>query len=103
MSIPENITIELTSLQAQVTAAVPLEDANHATITALQLNAGNLVADVQAALVAPTVLDTWIAPTEPTTIISGVLDVVTAATDNSDLSLLRGVTGRVAANLDQFT
>ena len=103
MSIPANITTELTSLQAQVAAAAPLANATHATKVALQLNAGQLVADVQSALVAPSnLLDTWIAPTDPVVIISGVLGLLTASQDQNNLSLMRGVTGRAASNLDQL-
>src|SRR4051812_14052839 len=99
--IPSNITTELESLQAQVNAALPLNQASFPTIKALQLNAGNLIIDIQAALVAPSILDTWIAPLDAASIISGFNIVVTAAEDLNQLSLLRGVTGRVAANLNQ--
>jgi hypothetical protein len=102
MSIAANITAELASLQAQVAAATPLAQASHASKTALQLNAGKLVADVQAALVAPSLLDTWSPPGDPISIIAGVNVVVTASLDQSDLALMRGVVGRAASNLDQL-
>ena len=103
MSIPANITAELASLQAQVTAASPLRSASFATVKALQLNAANLVADVQAALIAPdNTLDTYVATADPVAIISGVLGLLDAALDQSNLALMRGVTGRVASNLDQL-
>lgn len=101
--IPANITTELATLQAQVTAAAPLTSASHATITALKLNAGQLVADVQSALVAPdNLLDTWAAPIDAPSIVVGFAGVLSAGQDQSNLSLMRGVTGRVASNLDQL-
>lgn len=102
MTIPASITTALASLEAQVQTAVPLNNASHATITALQLNAGNLVSSIQAALTASNVLDTWAAPSDPVSIISGVLNVVSVAVDQNQLSLMRGVTGRAASNLDQL-
>lgn len=97
-----SITTELESLQAQVKAALPLNQASFPTIKALQLNARNLVTDIQAALVAPSTLDTWVAPVDVGSIIPGVNAAVTAGEDQNQLSLLRGVTGRVSANLDQL-
>ncbi len=102
MSIPANITAEATALRAQVAANQPLANASSATKTAMQLNAGNLVADVQAALTAKTVLDTFTAPVDAASIITGFQAVVQAGEDSSDLSLMRGVVGRVASNLDQL-
>lgn len=103
MSIPANIVSELASLQAQVAAASPLSQATHATIVALQLNATQLVADVQTALTAPNnLLDTWTAPPDPGAMVSGILSVLTAAQDQNTLSYMRGVTGRAASNLEQL-
>jgi hypothetical protein len=114
MSIPSKITTELSSLQAQVTAAMPLNNAPFATIKAMQLNAGNLVNDIQSALTTTTLipnivlttdsvlLDTWVAPIDPISIVTGFNAVVTAGDNQSDLSLMRGVVGRVASNLDQL-
>jgi hypothetical protein len=103
MTVPANITAELTSLQAQVSAASPLTSASRATVTALQLNATQLVGDVQAALVAPNnTLDTWVIPVDPVAIINGIEGLVTASQDQSNLALMRGLTGRVASNLDQL-
>jgi hypothetical protein len=102
MAISSTITAALTSIQAQVAAAEPLANAPHATIVALQLNAANLVASIQRALTAPSILDTYVAPPDPVVIISGVLQLSTAATDEANLSLMRGVTGRAASNLDQL-
>jgi hypothetical protein len=102
MTISTTITAELASLQAQVIAAAPLANASHATIVALQLNAGQLVADVQAALLAPTNLDNWIAPADPAAIASALTGIYGQGLDQSNLSLMRGVTGRAASNLDQL-
>jgi hypothetical protein len=101
--IPANVTTALNSLQTQVAAASPLEKASTPTITALQLNADALVTLIDNALTAAADgLDSWIAPSEVLNIISGVLTSQTAAIDQSNLALMRGVCGRVAANLDQL-
>lgn len=102
MTIPANITTEWNAVQAQVIAASPLANASYATIKAIQLNAGNLVADIQSALVSTSTLDSWSAPSDPSSIITGFEAVVEAADDQSDLSLLRGIAGRAASNLDQL-
>lgn len=100
--IPASITTALQSLEAQVLAASPLINASQSTITALQLNAGNLVANIQTTLTASSLLDTWIAPSDAPTMITGVLNVVIAANDQNTLSLMRGVVGRATSNLDQL-
>ena len=102
MTISASITTALTSLQAQAAAAQPLANASQATRTALKLNAGALVADIQTALVASSLLDTWTPSTDPAVIVAGVNSVVTAAQDENTLSLMRGVVGRAASNLDQL-
>lgn len=114
MSIPSNISTELANLQAQVTAATPLNNAPFATIKAMQLNAANLVNDIQTALTTTTLipnivlttssllLDAWAAPVDPISMINGFGSVVVAGDDQSDLSLMRGVVGRAASNLDQL-
>jgi hypothetical protein len=102
MTISASITTALTSLQAQVAAAQPLANASQATRTALKLNAGALVADIQTALVASSLLDTWTPSTDPAVIVAGVNSVVAAAQDENTLSLMRGVVGRAASNLDQL-
>jgi hypothetical protein len=114
MTIPVNITTELTSLQAQVAAATPLNNAPFSTIKAMQLNAGNLVNDIQTALTTTTLipnivlttdavlLDTWIPPPDPISMVTGFNAVVTAGDNQSSLSLMRGVVGRAASNLDQL-
>lgn len=114
MSIPTNITTELASLESQVKAATPLNNAPFATIKAMQLNASNLVNDVQTALTTTelvpniifttdtTLLDDWAPPVDPVSMIAGVLNLLTSAQNQQQLSLMRGVVGRVASNLDQL-
>lgn len=102
MSISANIITEITFLESQVQQYTPLANAPHAAIVAMQLNAAKLVSDVQAALVATSLLDTYVAAVDQVTIISGVLTVFTAADDQANLALKRGIVGRVASNLDQF-
>lgn len=114
MSIPQNITSELQFLENQVAAATPLANAPFATIKAMQINAGNLVNDIQTALTTTTMipnlvlttdsllLDSWAPPIDPISIVNGFATVVTAAEDQNSLSLMRGVVGRAASNLDQL-
>jgi hypothetical protein len=116
MPVPTSVLTELAVLQAQVLAASPLSNASDATVEAMQLNAEQLVNDIQTALIAVSVptgtntvsvtdgslLDGWVAPIDPGTIASSLLTVDDAATNQSDLSLMRGVVGRVAANLNQI-
>lgn len=102
MSIPSNIVTELAELQAQVQAATPLGNASYATIKAMQLNAGNLVNDIATALAETSTLDTWSAPTDAPSIISGFDGIVTANDDQSNLALQGGIVGRVSLNLDQL-
>jgi hypothetical protein len=114
MSIPANITTELASLQAQVAAATPLNNAPFTTIKAMQLNAGNLVNDIQFALTTTTLipnivlttdstwLDGWSPPADPISMINGFGSVVVAGQNQNKLSLLRGVAGRAASNLSQL-
>lgn len=102
MTIATSITTALQSLINQVAAANPMASASQATRTALKLNAGNLLASIQAALVAPSILDTWSAPTDAPSMIAGVAQVYCDAQDQSNLCLMRGVVGRAASNLDQL-
>jgi len=102
MTVPANIISEQAALQAQIAAANPLSRASSATVKALQLNAENLVSDIQAALTATGIIDTWSAPVDPQVIVAGINSLVEAAGDQASLSLMRGVTGRVLANLDQL-
>jgi|SRR6516165_10242197 hypothetical protein len=102
MSIPANITAELANLQAQVTAAGPLAAASAPTLTAMQLNAAALVSDINAALAgAAGALDTWMAPTDPAAIVTGILALETNADDQASLANMAGYAGRALKNLDQ--
>lgn len=101
MAVPTNITSELAALQAQVAAAKPLQSAPFATVKAIQLNAQNLVVDIDVAVANSGTLDTWISPSDPGTIISGVLGLYGNALDQSVLSNMRGYVGRATSNLDQ--
>lgn len=102
MTVPSSITSALSSLQSQVSAAQPLANASQATRTALKLNAAALVENIQTTLTEASILDTWTAPIDPAAIVTGVLNAVTAADDQNTLSLMRGVCGRAASNLDQL-
>lgn len=101
--IPAGISTALTSLEDQVSAAQPLPQASHATLLALQLNAGALVETIDETLKATSLLDTWTPPPAAPDMASGFLTVLENGKDESALSLMRGVVGRVAANLDQIT
>lgn len=102
MTIPASIFTALTSLQTQVQQAQPLNNATRPTITAMQLNAANLIVSVQAQLVLSSLLDTFTAAVDAPTIISGVLSVLGAANDQSELATMRGIVGRVSTNLDRL-
>lgn len=102
MTIPSNITAELQNLQAQVSAATPLQNAPIAQIKAMQLNAAQLVSDIQSALTTDTLLDTWVTPLDPLAIANGFNSVVVDGQDQNTLSLVRGVVGRATSNLDQL-
>jgi hypothetical protein len=112
--IPASVTDALTSLQAQVAAALPLENATLPTIQALQLNAAALVGAIDVALAnaatmttsgtigVPAAIDTWVAPVNPEGMIAGVNALYVSAADQWNLSVMRGLVGRVATNLDQL-
>lgn len=101
--IPTSITSALTALQSQTSAASPIANAPRATLVAIQLNAANLLASMDASMTTLAgSLDTWSAPTDPPAIVSGVLGLIGNAQDESALALMRGFTGRAAKNLDQL-
>jgi hypothetical protein len=100
--IAQAIQDALAELQAQVIAASPLENAATADVKAIQLNAVDLTEALQEALVATGTLDSWSAPTDAPTIIGGYDDIVTQATDEATLALMRGVLGRVTSNVEQL-
>lgn len=103
MTLPATVTTELASLEAQVKAASPLDQASWQTVRAMQLNADQLLSDVEAAqysLIGQ--LDTWVASTQPEPIIVGVVQVYNSAVDEASITQLRGIIGRVASNLNQL-
>lgn len=102
MTIPANISSELIFLQKQVLAAGKLENAPFSTVKAIQLNAANLVADIQTTLTSASDIDTWTAPADQPGIVSGFLKVAVEATDQNTLSLMRGIVGRSLSNLNQI-
>lgn len=102
MAIPADIAAEISSLQAQVQAANPIASADHATVVAIKLNAAEIVIELQDALVAPNQLDNWTAPGDAPTIVAGINAIVQTAIDQGDISLKRGLLGRVTSNLDQI-
>lgn len=101
--IPANITTELGSLQAQVAAATPLEQASAPTIKALQLNAEQLANDCeQAEYSLAGALDAFTAPTDPEDIIQAVLGAFGNAMDEANITQMRGLVGRAVSNLNQL-
>ncbi|SRR5258708_4565548 len=112
MTIPAAITTALASLQTQVVTSTPLVNTPHSNLVAIQLNAATLTANIQTALTTTTLtslilttdstlLDKWVPPADAVTIVTGVLSVLVAAQNQNSLSLLRGVVGRAASNLNQ--
>jgi hypothetical protein len=103
VTIPANITSELAALQQQTAAAQPLASASRPTITAIQLNAGQLLSDIDVALLAAAgSLDTWTPPTDPDAIVAGILGLLESADDQAGLCNMEGYVGRAAKNLDQL-
>ena len=103
MAISAQIYTDLAALQSQINAAAPLTSASRATVTAIQLNTENLLTEIAAAQnAAAGVLDTWIAPTDPAQIISGVLGLTSSATDQWTLTDMLAFAGRANLNLEQL-
>ena len=97
------IQAELENLQAQVTAASPLTSASPPTLLAIQLNAAQLLANINTAITNGVgQLDVWIAPVDPEQIIDGVLELKWQATNQSHLVLMEGYVARSNLNLDQL-
>jgi hypothetical protein len=104
MAIPSTITADLVAFNAQVSAAAPLRSAASATLKALKLNLDDLIENVATAQnKAAGGLDTWAAPADAQAIASGVLGLVTAATDQAALTDMLALLGRANLNLDQLT
>lgn len=102
MTIPASLQAEVIALNTAFLAADPLSQSPRAAITALQINAAQLVADIDTALTgASGALDTFSAPTDAPSIASGFSALLTASQNQSDLADLRGLAGRVASNLEQ--
>ena len=103
MAIPSALQAEIAALTAAFSAASPLPQAPRASITALQINAAQLVSDVDAALAgAAGALDTFSAPPLPDAMAAGLTALCAASQNQTDLADLRGLAGRVASNLDQI-
>jgi hypothetical protein len=101
--IPAALQSAATFLQNQVTQNQPLTSAPAPQITAMQLNAANLVVNGDAALLAAAgALDTFTAPVGAIPIIQGVIGLAISAQNQSDLALFCGIVGRVNLNLAQL-
>jgi hypothetical protein len=105
MAIPQTIITEFTDIQAQINAAIPLTSASQATVTALQLNADQLVSDceqAQGTLVGQLDTYVWTPGDDPAIITVAVQGLNQSATDEANIVLLRGLAGRMASNLNQL-
>jgi hypothetical protein len=102
MAIPSALQAQIAALNVAFTAASPVEQSPRAAITALQINAATLVPAVDSALAgAAGALDTFTAPALATDMATGLVGLLTASQNQTDLADLRGLAGRVASNLDQ--
>ena len=103
MAIGTALQAEIAALNVAFAAATPIEQAPRAAVTALQINAAQLVSDVDAALAgAAGALDTFTAPAMAADMATGLTGLYTASQNQTDLADLRGLAGRVASNLDQI-
>ena len=103
MAVPANVTSELAFIQNQVQSAQPLANASSATVTAMILNAEQLVGDIDAAVTSTAgQLDTWVAPVPVMQIISGIEGIVINAEDQASLTDMRGLVGRATSALNQL-
>lgn len=104
MSIPANIISETQFLQQQVLANSPIEQADVATVRAMELNANNLVNDLGTAVTnAAGQLDTWVQPTDPGAIATGILGLLENSQDQLTLTDMRGVVGRASRILNDIS
>lgn len=102
MTIPASIQAEIAAITTAFQAASPLKQAPRAAVRALQINAAQIVADVDISLAASAgALDAFSAPVMPDAIAAGVSALLTASQNQTDLADLRGLAGRVASNLNQ--
>lgn len=103
MAIPARINSDLAAIQAQVTAAAPLTSASVATVKAIQLNLDSLIEEVASAQgTTGVVLDTWGAPTDPAALALSLQGLSTSAADQSTLTDMLALLGRVNLNVDQI-
>jgi hypothetical protein len=113
MTIPANVVSELEFLQAQVAAVGDLRTAEVATVTAMELNATNLLLDIDTALATAAGstrditgafinLDTWQAPIDVGLIVSDIQILLVCAQDQATLSAMRGVVGRASVMLNNL-
>jgi hypothetical protein len=113
MSVPANIVTELQFLQAQVAAVGDLRTAEVATVTAMELNATNLLLDIDTALATAAGstrditgafinLDTWLPPIDVGLIVSDIQILLVCAQDQTTLSTMRGVVGRASVMLNNL-
>jgi hypothetical protein len=101
--IPASLQAAATFLQTQVAQNTPLTSAPQAQVTAMQLNADNLITAADLALLAAAgQLDTFTAPVGAIPIIQGVVALAQAAQNQRDIALFAGIVGRVALNLAQL-
>ena len=102
MAIPASIQAQIAALSTAFNAATPLAGAPRASVKALQVNAGALVAAVDSALLsAAGALDTFAPASDVSATVDELAALLVAAQNQSDLAALRGVVGRIASNLDQ--
>jgi hypothetical protein len=101
--IPQSIIGSLQFLQNQYNNAQPLTDQSRPTIVALQLNADNLIVNLDLAeIVAAGQLDTWTSSTDPFSLIASLQGLLVSAQDQTSICDIRSFIGRVASNLDQL-
>jgi hypothetical protein len=103
MAIPSQIKSGIAALSASFTAISPINAAPRAQVIAIQTQAGQLIADIDLALGnASGALDTFPAVTDPALLANAVSGLAVAASTQADLSDVRGLIGRVNANLQRY-
>lgn len=103
MSVPQKILGEVQFLSNQINSSQPLTSQPKSLVTAMQLNAANLVKDIDAAQGdAIGQLDTWVQPGDPFALISSLQGLGISATDQLSIFDTRSFVGRLASNLDQL-
>ena len=103
MTIGPVLQAEIAALNVAFAAASPIEQAPRASVTALQINAAQLVSDIDSALAsAAGALDTFTTPLLAADMATGLLGLYMASQNQTDLADVRGLAGRVVSNLDQI-